>query len=759
MKKLSCFFLFIYVIINNCYAQNNISGYVFDKESGEALIGVRVFTDSYNRGTVTNNMGYFYMNIPPKDSITICFSFLGYQTVKKPLKQFQSKIKVHLERQEYSLGEVVVWNDDYAQSHPGNISLSMEQVRLIPGVSGEPDILKAFQSLPGVQQGEEGSVGLIVRGGSSDQNLYLLDDVPLYYINHLGGFASIFDVSVIKQSNLYKGFFPAAYGGRLSSILDVRLKDGDMYNSRKEFSIGTLTSKFFCEGPLKNNKTTYMLSARYCNLGWLTLLADDFYYTFYDFNTKISHRINENNRLYFTFYSGADLISTHHKDSYGVSGYSKYNTSYNFGDNMANIRWFHAFNPYCNSNTIVAFSKFYNSNSFQTKYEQNDIKNISKVKHNSSISDFLIKSNVDFLKFSNHKLKGGFVLSFQQFNPETTAYYQENDVAKLDSTIHHKTGGVQSAFYIEDDWSIHKNISLSAGLRYSNFSPGNNHFYHTTEPRLLAKFHIKDGSFYLGYSRMSQSIHLLSNNDFGVPKDLWVPSTQKVAPEQSGQFEAEASYSFLNNYKFTICAYYKKLSNLIELQTNLLATKKWEDVVETNGRGINKGVEFLIAKEKGRLTGYASYVLSKSTRQFEKINDGKEYPFKYDYPHQVNINVGYKLNDAIKFVASWVYHTGYAITMTNEKFLIAGGGNSYDGEYGEAHIYGEKNSYRMPSYHRLDVGINRKKGKGEWHYGIYNAYNRMNPYYYYVVSKEDGYVIKQKTIFPFLPSISYSYYF
>jgi outer membrane receptor protein involved in Fe transport len=746
-----------------CRSQQSISGYVYDKESGEPLIGASIATCEGNWGTFTNNSGYFYLNIPQRsDSVVMLFSCIGYYNQKKVIKSFQNRpMTVLLNKQNYSLNEIVVGGRNSRAEAPGNVSLSPEQIRSLPNFMGDPDILKSFQLLPGIQQGTEGQSGLIVRGGGNDQNLFLLDDIPMYYVSHLGSFTSVFDASAIKQASLYKGFFPAAYGGRLSSIMDIRLKDGDLYKSRRELTIGTLVSKFFCEGPIKEGKTSYMLSTRFCNLGLFMLMLDNAYYTFYDVNAKVTHRINDRNKLYFTLYSGADMINS---DDI-LDGSSERSRS-NFGDNMSNIRWFHVLNSWCSSNTIVSYSNFHNIHTTSYDYEgkkfigEENKRSSRKEEYRSSVSDLQLKHDVDFLKFTNHEIKGGLSFSFQRFTPQVFLYQVKDSYTNVDSLYQYKLDALQSAAYIGDKWKFGNNFHLTYGLRFSAFTPKSTKSYLSVEPRIGARYDIADDwSLHLGYSRMSQSIHLLSNNNGTMEKDLWVPSTDKVSPEKSQQWDAEVSRKFGENYKLTVGAYYKQLSNLIDFLPGKSAKDNWEDAVETGGTGINRGIEFMLAKETGRLSGHISCVLSKATMQFDNINDGKKYPFKYDSPHQINIMANYKFTNKLSMVATWTYHTGYAFTMAFDKYPLIESDNHYEPGFGDAHIYDGKNNYRMPAYHRLDVGLNIKNKNSEWHIGLYNAYNRMNPYYYFLEKSGDNYVTKQRTLFPILPSVSWSWFF
>jgi len=737
-----------------CHSQNGISGHVYDQETGEALIGVLIRIDNGIGATTTDNNGYFYLRESSKDTIRI--SCVGYEKKKIAMDTLKNKqLNVYL-KSGVLLDELIVTGNAFKQLPAGAMSLSTQQMKLIPNLTGETDVLKAFQLLPGVQGGSEGSVGLVVRGGTNDQNIYLLDDVPLYYVNHIGGFVSIFDASAIKNATLYKGFFPASFGGRLSSVMDIRLKDGDSFHSRKELMIGTLNSKFFCEGPFKNQKTTYLLSFRLCNLGLYTIFIDQLNYYFYDLNAKLSHRIDSNNKLLFTVYSGTD----HFKAINDMKELDINSTNlYDFGNTMASIKWVRILNPSLTSNLTASYSNFQNINKMTSKFDKKN----QMMDYNETLSSFVkeaqAKIDLSYLKYSNHAIRFGSVSAFQMFRPMVYSFKQEDKALNLDTAITKGINALQNSLYLEDKMEVNRIMQLTAGLRFSTFSPAHKKTYYNLEPRISTRILFKDRlSFNLGYSRMNQYVHFLSNNDGGFPKDLWVTSTEKVKPEMSDQYEIEANYKLSDHLFLKVDLYYKLLKGLIDYKENSSNFQNWEDNVESDGQGKNRGIELMITKEDGRLNGFISYVFSKSTRQFDGLNNGKEFPFKYDYRNQANIVLNYCVSKRMTFVATWTYHTGNAITLAKEKYRIIDGG-AMEGSNGEVHVYNGRNGFRMPDYHRLDLGINFKNDRDEWHFGIYNAYNRMNPFYYYLSKKVDKYVLKQQTLFPFIPSISHTYYF
>lgn len=745
------------------YAQsnkNNFSGFIYDDESGEPLIGASIYCESKKVGAVSNNYGFFSLNIPVNDSTHIDVSHLGYTTNRDKWNKTKSPTIIYLKKNKYELKEIVVTANREGNQKAGVSTLTMNNIKNMPSLTGEVDLLKAFQLTAGIHGGAEGSVGLMVRGGSNDQNLYLLDGVPLYYVNHIGGVSSVFDISTIKSATIYKGFFPASYGGRLSSVMDVVLKDGNINKTKKEISIGTLASKFFIEGGLgKKKKITYIASARICNIGLFTMLGDNGCYLYYDINSKLTYRVNENNKLYFSLYAGDDFYIKKDKENI-ESGSSEYRNKTVFGNSMASMKWLHVFDSDISSNLMLTYSNFHNNNRTNSRYKIKDLDVSSEQLLKTSMQDLQLKGDIELHRFTNHQFKIGFASSFQVFQPHVSTYKEKDGNLVQDSTLRSKVNATQNDLYIEDTWTINKLINIYGGLRFSSFIPFGQKNYCNIEPRFsLNLLPLKNTSINIGYSRMSQYIHLLSNNDGGIPKDIWLPSTNKVQPGHSNQYEVEFNYKFPSGYSASIGGYYKTMSHLIDYGGYIQQNAYWEDNIEVDGKGICKGAEFALSKEVGKVTGFVSYVWSKSTRKFSGINKGKEFPFKYDHPHQFNLFLNYKISEILSVSATWTYHTGNAITMSFEKYQLESGNINIENGFGDIHIYSGRNSYRMPAYHRLDIGVTLNQKRGEWHLAIYNAYNKMNPYYYYFQKSGDSYKMKQTTLFPFLPSIAYVFRF
>lgn len=754
--------LILYVLIFpfEILAQNSksfFSGFVYDDETGEPIVGAFVYNYTKKVGTVSNNYGYFSLNIPTDDSSHIEVSCLGYVTNNNHWSKIKYPTSIYLKRSKFELDEVVIIGNRNQEYKAGRITVSMDNIKNMPSLTGEADLLKAFQLMAGVQSGNEGSVGLIVRGGSNDQNLYLLDGVPLYYISHMGGISSIFDVSTVKSSVIYKGFFPASYGGRLSSVVDVVLKDGDINKTRREVSIGLLSSKMFIEGAIgKNKKLSYIASGRICNIGLFTMLGNNGCYLYYDINSKLTYRYNEKNKFYLSLYAGDDIYLKKDNEKQGTN-FSKYKNKTMYGNIMLSSKWLHIFNSNLSSNIMFTYSNFHNINTTTSNYSTFHYDVLNKQQIKSSMQDLQVKGDLNMYKFNNHDIIVGFLSSLQFFRPQVQAYKENNGNVAKDSIIQNKVIGYQNDIYLEDTWDINKYFSIYGGVRFSSFIPSNGKCYLNLEPRISIKFTpLNNFSINIGYSKMSQYIHLLSNSDGGIPKDLWLPSTNKVKPEISNQYELELQYNLTSVYHASIGGYIKKMENLIDLGNYVQQNNYWEDELEVDGRGNSKGLEFSLVKEQGRLTGSISYVWSKSDRKFERINKGEKYPFKYDHPHQFNLYLSYKLNDHLYVSTNWIYHTGNSVTMSVEKYRLQAGNSVLENNFGDIHIYLSRNSYRMPAYHRLDLGLIIKQKRGEWHLGIYNVYNRMNPYYYYYQKTKEGYKMKQTTLFPFLPSIAYS---
>lgn len=771
-------------------AQNTtISGYVIDAATGERLINANIYNVTSKKGTTSNDYGFYSLPVPKNKQITITVSHLGYTTETQSITSAKNiTFDFLLVPENYQLDEVELNVKKEVPIQNRNeistISIPTKQIKQLPALGGEVDVLKALQLMPGVQSGSEGSSGLYVRGGSPDQNLVLLDDVPLYYVNHLGGFVSTFNIDAINNIKLIKGGFPAEFGSRLSSVLDIRMKDGNMSKFKGSGMIGMVAAKVAVEGPIKKDTTSYIVSARRMLYDLLTrpiskIVFDGVSvgYTFYDFNAKVNHIFSAKNRIYLSAYLGRDRSVVKIKDE------DSFKNSIAWGNNLLAFRWNHIFNSKLFSNTTLSYTryKFKTKNAF--KYSDSGEKFESYSAFLSSIYDVGIKTDLEYYASSNYKLKFGANSIHHTFIPGAT---QNKTTTNGKNTLNEKLGtpsvfAWEHAAYVENELKLGSLISTNIGFRGALYTIKQKHYF-SLEPRLLANILLTASmSLKAGYSKMQQNVHLLTNSGIGIPTDLWVPSTNKIAPQQSKQWSLGIAKSLKDNlYELSVEGYHKTMTNLISYKETagfLGVNANWEAMVDATGKGASHGIEFLAQKKKGQTTGWLGYTWSKTTRQFANINRGKEFPYKYDRRHDASIVVTHKFNEKVDVSGTWVYGTGAAFTLPIGKYDIIDNSNDgldiYDTNEAEVYIYGDRNAARMRHYHKLDLGVNFRKQK-KWgertiNISIYNAYNRQNPYYYYVDSDVEydnkGNVISEKpkmmqvTQFPILPSISYSFSF
>ncbi|VAW16114.1 TonB-dependent receptor [hydrothermal vent metagenome] len=765
-----------------------VSGYIFDAETGERLIGANIYDTTSKKGSVSNDYGFYSLSMPESQETILMISYLGYTTVKEKIFPTENqKSDFVLLSENFLLDGVVLTATKEIpiekRNEIGVLTIPVEQIEMLPALGGEVDVLKALQLMPGVQSGNEGSSGLYVRGGSPDQNLVLLDDVPMYYVNHLGGFVSTFNIDAISNVKLIKGGFPAQYGGRLSSILNIRMKDGNMKKFEGSGMIGMVAAKLALQGPIKKDTTSYMISARRMLYDLLTRpiskIAFDgvsLGYTFYDFNAKINHKFSDTDRLYFSTYLGNDRSTIRKK------GDDAFKNTLAWGNNLAALRWNHVYGQKLFSNATLSYTRYRFETSTEGEFTNNGEKFESSRKFLSGIYDFGAKIDFEYFASSRYKFKFGGNSIYHTFKPGATTNRQStNGQRTLDNTVGSTdTFAWENAAYLENEIRIGDRINTNLGFRGAVYHV-NGTDYVSLEPRVLASYLVsKNMSIKAAYSRMQQNVHLLTNTGVGMPTDLWVPATDEVAPQTSQQWSLGVAKSVKDGiYEFSAEAYYKNMKNLIEYKEGasfLGTTTNWEDLVESDGEGTSYGLELLLQKKEGRTTGWVGYTWSKTDRQFEDINGGKKFPYRYDRRHDASIVVAHQLNKKVDVSATWVYGTGAAFTLPIGKYDIIDESEDYFGSEGfsEVYIYGERNASRMRAFHKLDVGVNFRKKK-KWgertlNISIYNLYNRQNPYFYFVDGEEKrdaegnfaGYennFLSQQSLFPILPSISYSFRF
>ena len=759
-----------------------ISGYVKDKNTGEVLIGANIYNKQNYDGTTSNNYGFYSLTLPA-DSIRLVFSYVGYQPVEIYFDLNEdTEINIGLE-DVVTLNEIVISGKEEIQevTQMSKINIPVAQIKAMPALLGEVDVLKVLQLLPGVQSGTEGSSGLYVRGGGPDQNLILLDGVPVYNASHLFGFFSVFNADAINNVDLIKGGFPARYGGRLSSVIDITMKEGNHEKLQGEGAIGLISSKLTLEGPIKNERTTFLVSGRRT---YIDLLARPIIksategdetagYYFYDLNAKINHRFSYRDRIYLSGYFGNDEAYSRLKSSYNIDGG---NVTYDeeFGMNWGNIigafRWNHVFSPKLFSNLTLTYSR-YRFDVFRYYAEvretsagiENEDESIS---YFSGIRDFAVKMDFEFIPNPNHYVRFGLNGINHTFNPGILSY---QSTLQSDVTLgSFKTTADEFAAYIEDDITVTDQLKINAGFHISAFNV-DNEFYTSLQPRLAIRYLLNNGLSIKGsYAQMTQFIHLLTNSGIGLPTDLWLPATEKVAPQESYQFAFGLAKTLKRQFEVSLEAYYKEMDGLIEYKEGasfLNIEGDWQDKVET-GQGESYGMELFIQKKTGKFTGWIGYTLSWSERQFDNLNFGRPFPYKYDRRHDLSLTGIYKINDHIDISGAWVYGTGNSITLPVSRYL------DYDYEYfyfygffrdGIKH-YNERNGYRMRSYHRLDLSIGfskqKKWGTRKWTVGTYNTYSTRNPFFIDIgYDERDRKKFIQYSLFPIIPSVSYSFKF
>lgn len=759
-----------------------VSGYVRDTTSAETLISAAVYDTVSLRGTVTNEYGFYSITLP-EGATALRFSYVGYRPVIIPLRLTSDTTLIVNLKSSTTLDEVIVTghrNDIGVQgTQMSAVEVPIQVLKNIPALAGEVDVIKALQLLPGVQSGSEGSTGLYVRGGGPDQNLVLLDGIPLYNVNHLGGFFSVFNADAIKNVTLYKGNFPARYGSRLSSVVDVRQKDGDARSYHGNVSVGLLSAKFNVEGPIWKDHTTFNISARrtYYDLlsqpvmaiiaaanGMDRMMAG---YYFYDVNARFSHKFSDKDRLTISFYMGDDVIYANMKEVYDGAT-SKNKLSWRWGNIVTALNWQHVFSPQLFANASISYTQYKFRLGMREEFTNpNDASAdnyLFDIGYNTYINDIMARYDLDYKPHHNHDLHFGTDYTLHTFRPAVTTYYEMWGSELADTTFGRQRSFThEMALYAEDNWTIHRIVKANIGLRGSIYvSEGKT--YPSIEPRVGLRLLItKDLSFKASYAYMSQYVHLLSSSNLTLPTDLWVPVTKRIPPMNSHQAAAGLFYNLLDQVDFSIEGYYKNMTNIIEYKDGasfFLSTTGWEDKVSI-GDGYSYGIEFLAQRSVGKITGWVGYTWSKTMRRFDRpgmeINFGKEFPAKYDRRHDISIVLQYSPTKRIDLAGTWVYGTGNCGTFATQL-----------GPNGES-IITSRNNFRMPDYHRLDLAVNfhfprKKQRKGEHllSISVYNVYNNKNPFMVYVGTSDNDYTkkaLRQVSIFPILPSISYSFKF
>ncbi len=775
MKKYIFFtILLVYSFRGISQEKYTISGSIKDK-SGESLIGTSVYVSEIKAGTISNEYGFYSITLP-KGKYNLVYSYVGYQTIKKDITLHKDiDLDIMLEEISHELKGVEVTakkkRDNIRVAEMSTMKLQSKEIKKIPAFMGEVDIIKAIQMMPGVQTSSEGSSGFNVRGGSIDQNLILLDEATVYNASHLMGFFSVFNNDAIKDVKLYKGDMPASAGGRLSSLLDIRMKDGSNDSFHVNGGIGTISSRLTVQSPLIKNKSSFIMSGRRSYADLMLMFSKDeavrknkLY--FYDLNLKTNYILNKNNRFYLSAYLGRDVLGM--QEMVGM----------NWGNKTITGRWNHLFNNKLFSNLSVVYSDY--------DYELFQEDNTFDVRWTSRLKDFKIKEDLTYYPNPENTIRTGFSGTFHYFNPGWIRD-ENSDDPLITSLRVPDSHALNWAIYASNEWKPDPVFTLIYGLRFSAFhnvgastvyqyddnyvavdstNYDNFEFYNTyfgLEPRLSAMYQLNEKSSLKGsYSRTNQYVHLASNSTAGSPLDVWLPSSPNIKPQIADQVALGYFRNFWDDvFETSVEVYYKYMQNQIDFKDhpNLFLNDKIEGEMRI-GNAWSYGIEFLVRKQVGKFTGWISYTLSKTKRQVKEINDGNPYLSNYDKPHNVSIVMSYEISKRLNVGLNWVYSTGNPVTFPLGKFEYY---NTY------VPIYSGRNEYRMPDYHRMDLSLNYTFGKvknnqrrSELNLSIYNVYNRKNAWAITFQEDPDNPNATQalKTyLFPILPSLTYNFYF
>lgn len=779
-----------------------ISGYIKDDDTGERLIAANVFDANSQKGIASNEYGFFSITLP-RGEHQLNFSFLGYKTKTKRVNlKKNTNLTINL-KPSLTLSEVVVTSKGLTPSAhvigTNATVIPLNEMANLPSLGGEEDLLRTVNLLAGVQSGTDGFGGFNVRGGSLDQNLILLDGVPVYNAAHLGGLFSIFNSSAIKSAQLYTGNFPARFGGRLSSVLDVRTKEGNQRNVAGEISAGLIALKGAIEGPIVKDKSSYFFSMR-------RSIFDAFLrpisrkvkkkkgdsgvtdHTFLDFNGKVNFYLGEKDQLFLSVYHGNDKFSDANLSTINGLDFSTigHNQDLNWGNTIGVLRWNHLFSDRLFANTTLNFSKFwfkseelYDEKVIPTGQDETDLvqANLFYNLYNSSIEDKSAKIDFDFIPTPNHYIKFGAEFINHTFRPGAftlnhNSIIEVNDRNTVDSIIavNNTVNSQEYALYLEDNITFSPKLKGNLGFRSTLINVQSTNYF-SFQPRVALKYSLNRKTILsASVSKMMQNLHLLTTSGIGLPTDLWVPATAKVKPQLAWQGTLGLEKSLKKGYSFNVQAYYKHLKNLITYQEGssfliesiVLDASDWERKV-TTGSGTSYGVETSLKKSIGALKGWISYTYARANRQFEEVNFGVPYNFKFDRPHSFKIIATYQLSDKINFSANWVYESGMPTTLPTGEYTFTS--SNLFSPVSVLNV-GEKNSFRLPTNHHLDFGINITLSKSRVQQiiklGVYNVYNRKNPLYYRLRDKKDGSGEKefvQVTLLPISPSLSYTLQF
>jgi hypothetical protein len=773
------FFVVLLLPVASWAQKASLSGYMRDAETGESLIAGTIYVKEADQGGQTNTYGFYSVSVPA-GKYTVIYSYVGYTPIVMEM-DLSANLSYNAELHSATLmKEVKVTSgrkdENVKNTEMGTISLSIAKIKQLPVLFGEVDILKTLQLLPGVQSAGEGNSGFYVRGGGPDQNLVLLDDAVVYNTGHLFGFFSVFNGDAIKDVTLIKGGAPANYGGRLSSVVDVSMKEGNMKEFHAEGGIGLIASRLTLEGPIKKNKGSFMVSGRRT---YIDVLAKPFTsklkntgYYFYDLNLKANYKLGKDDRVYLSGYMGVDKFKFQ-------SSNGNFKADIPWGNKTATLRWNHQFNDKIFVNTTLV----YNDYNFASNFNQNAF----AVKLASGIKDYNAKSDFDYYTSYNHHFKAGIAYTHHTFIPNQVS--GQIDTVKLDPNNAFIKYAHEAGIYVLDDFEPTKWWKINLGLRYSWFGQtgpytaynldANGNATDSTkyasgkivksyggwEPRFNMRFELNDvSSIKTSISHTYQYIHLVSNNGSTLPTDVWAPSTYLVKPQEAWQYSTGYFHNFLDNkLETSVEVYYKEMKNQIQYKDGYTPNSLQDpELSYVFGNGTAYGAEFFVNKTQGKFTGWVGYTLSWTYQKFALLNNGESFPLKYDRRHDISVVGTYNLNKKWTLSSVFVYGSGNAITLPTAYYFV-------DGKLVQS--YSKVNGFRVPAYHRLDLSATYtpqhakpRRWQGSWTFSVYNAYNRKNPYFLYVdnsgsVSTGIKVAVYEVYILPILPSITYNFKF
>jgi outer membrane receptor for ferrienterochelin and colicin len=782
--------------------KHTLSGYIYEKGSMETLQGVTIYLPDYNINTFSNSYGFYSITYPATESVTVWYSYMGFSvdTVVLASVPQLSFNKVMNTTALLQTVQIVADKKSVETAQMSSHTITAMEIKSMPMLFGEKDLFKTLTLMPGVSSGTEGTSGIFVRGGSPDQNLTILDEATIYNANHLLSFFSVFNGDAIKSAELIKGGFPARYGGRLSSIIDVKMKEGNKESYHGEGGVGIISGHFLAEGPIVKNKSSFMVSGRRT---WIDIFmrpimmiatsgSSSAGYYFYDLNAKVNYDFGNKDKLYVSGFFGRDKFSISGKDKLDENK-SKYNAGLFWQNGLATVRWNHLFYSKLFSNLSFIFSDYTMTNFQNFTEEFYGEKFTYHYNFNSGIRDYSLKYDLTYIPNAMNNILMGAMVTYHEARPSVIQTMVDT-VKQKQKTM---APGLESVFYIEDEINIKNKLRINPGFRLNIFSVPQK-TYVLPEPRFSISYNFRnDLVMKTSYSMMNQYMLLLSPTTIGLPLDLWVPITKKIRPQRSQQVALGLVYEPKKlGMTFSVEGYYKKMDHIIaymqgasfasfidnvfEGEGNEEQHQNWESKI-TSGQGWSYGAEFMARKSVGKFTGWIAYTLSWAQQQFKELNYGEKFWARYDRRHDVSIVLMYSPKKNINLSMTWVYATGNALTLPDESYQAVGVTHflrninappEFISEwfgFTYAENFGAKNSFRMEAFHHLDIAAQfikphkkNKRFESIFEVSIYNVYNHKNPFAYVTNISMFGDKIPRlakMSIFPIIPSFTYSFRF